>query len=411
MPTPNNIFQQVQTYQNSELAFLLNQSPYMNLANTRFKDFQTMVANLGSSVNYDLPPRRRTVNSLIAQFGPWVQRVRTLTVDKPISCSAAVNIEQLIFNDVDGYMAQFGRSGMIEIGSQVEADLATINTKFPYRAFGDGNTNISSFGQLAQALALYRSYGAVKDRLKVVLPSTVITQIVNSGFGQFTPARNDEMAQSWMIGSFDNADFYASNLVPKHTAGHAGLDGDTLAVVSTDDPTGANITQITFSTTGASSEVGSIKQNDIITFTNQYFLTFSGHIATGQNKVQVRALADADTTGGNITVDIYPPLVSAPTNDQNLENNLAAGMTATVANSRLCGLILGGDAFFLGMPRMPEEVPFPTARTTDPDTGVSICSYYGSKFGMNEHGYVQQCIYGYDAVPEYLMQLGFALPA
>jgi hypothetical protein len=71
------------------------------------------------------------------------------------------------------------------------------------------------------------------------------------------------------------------------------------------------------------------------------------------------------------------------------------------------GLIVGGNALYIGMPRLPEEVPFPTANKSDSDTGVSIRMYYGSLFGQNQRGFVHDVIWGSTLVDEYAMRVVF----
>lgn len=44
---PNNILQQVQTYQRSGLGLLLNMACHINTSNKKFKDFDKIQANLG----------------------------------------------------------------------------------------------------------------------------------------------------------------------------------------------------------------------------------------------------------------------------------------------------------------------------------------------------------------------------
>lgn len=69
---PNNILQTVQTYQRSGLALLQNLCCHISTANTKFKDFDKIQANLGSTVTFDLPPRATTVAGLVASFQPAV---------------------------------------------------------------------------------------------------------------------------------------------------------------------------------------------------------------------------------------------------------------------------------------------------------------------------------------------------
>jgi hypothetical protein len=84
-------------------------------------------------------------------------------------------------------------------------------------------------------------------------------------------------------------------------------------------------------------------------------------------------------------------------------------MKIVVLPSHRAGAIVGGNALFLAMPMLPEEVPFPTANKTDPDSGVSMRMYYGSLFGQNQRGFVHDAIWGSTLVDEYSMRLVFPL--
>jgi len=84
-------------------------------------------------------------------------------------------------------------------------------------------------------------------------------------------------------------------------------------------------------------------------------------------------------------------------------------MQVTVLPSHRCGLIMSGDPLFLAMPRLPEEVPYPTAATTDPDSGASLRTYYGSLFGQNQRGMVTDVIWGSTLVDEYAMMVALPL--
>lgn len=431
MALPNNTLQQVQTYQEGGLAYLQNLSCFIATANKKFKDFDKLEANLGSTVTFDLPPRYTTTNSLVATFQQSQQRVQNLTVDQAVNTSYAFSAQQFVFN-VREYMEKFGKSATMEIASQVEANVAmnavsgvtnsdsssssfgTLDTySGPYRFYGDGSTAINSFGQLAQMLANFRNYGAAKDKLKVYLPDTIVPQIVNSGLNQFVMDRNEEQANSWMVGNWMGVDFYQSNLLPIHTSGTVGNGARTLTLVSTNDPTGANVTQLTFSDTTAN-DTGSILSGDLLQFVdgvagkpNMRFLTFIGHVPSSQ-PVQFRATANAATVGNSITISITPALCWQSGNqNQNLNNALQAGMQVTALPTHRAGLVVGGDALFLAMPQLPEEIPFPTANKADPDSGVSMRMYYGSLFGQNQRGFVHDIIWGSSLVPEYSMRIAF----
>lgn len=434
---PSNILQQVITYQDGELGYLQNLSCFVNTCNTRFKNFETFEANLGDTVNFDLPPRGLVSNSLVINFQGSQQRLQPLTVDQAVSYGYSFTAQQFIFN-VEDYMEKFGKSAVMELASNIDATIAknanssvqvmTVNSQAqsvptgafhtesgPYRCYGDGQTAINSFGQLATMLAKFRNFGSVKDKLKVYLSDIAVPQIVNTGLNQFTIDRNNESAMSWMIGNWMGVDFYQSNLLPTQMAGTVGNANRILTVVSVNDPTGNNVTSITFSDPTAT-DANSVNMGDILTFTdgvanqtNVRFLTFIGHIPC-QQPVQIRAISNAATVGNAITISFLPALVWASGNpNQNVSTPIVAGMQVTALPSHHCGLIVGGNALFLGMPKLPSQEPFPTSSEIDPDTGVSLRLSYGSLIFQNQSGISHDAIFGSSLPPEYAMRIAFPL--
>lgn len=425
-----NILQQVQTYQRSSLGLLLNLCCHISTANTRFKDFDKIQANLGSSVSFDLPPRFTTVAGLVASWQPAVQRVHNLTVDQSNNSSFSATSTQRIFNLEKGeedYMRVFGRSAIAELANLVEGNVAknwdsSVQNQIdgsknvqsgPYRFFGNGSDSISSFNQLAQATMLFKNYGSVATGMKVYLPDTIIPAIVGSGLNQFSPERNDDIAMSWEVGKFGTppVEYYQSNLMPLHVSGNTGVNAQVLTIVSTNDPTGQNVTQLTVS--GASnSDANAIFSGDLFQFRdgvsnhpNMRYLTFIGHYPSA-NPVQIRATADAGSNAsGLVTFNITPALNWAGGANQNLNNPIQAGMQILGLPSHRAGGMLGDNALFIAMPQLPEQDPYATANEYDDDTGCSIRLTYGSVFGQNQTGMVYDEVHGSTIVPEYSLRM------
>jgi hypothetical protein len=445
MATPTNILEQVITYQKSDLAYLQNLNVFFNIANTKFKDFTNISANLGSTVSFDLPYRFRSASGLVASFQGIEQRVHSLSVNQSENVSYTTTNQERIFNlektaegYPKGYMDAIGKGAVYELGSKVESNLALNaisgvvdddpesatygqkdSSSGPYRFYGNGITAINSYQQLAQMIANFKNYGSVKQGLKVILPDTIVPPIIGSGLTQFAPKRNDDIAMSWEIGEFGTPPvmYYQSNLLPIHVAGTVGnttSPGNELTLVSTNDPSGENITQLTFSGAGAS-DPDAIKEGDLLEFIDVAglphlrYLTFVGHVPSDQ-PVQIRAIANAESDGaGNVTIKITPTLSSTFNKNQNLNTALQPGMKALVAPSHKAGLVCSDNALFLAMPRLPNEDPFPTSAEYDEETGVSMRVYYGSLFGQNQRGLVHDCIWGSTLVPEYTMRILFPL--
>ena len=435
--------QTVQTYQKAELAWLLNSFCGISLSNKKFKNFNDLVANLGDTVTFDLTPRYISYAGLQITEQPSIQRVQSLACTQAENVSAAYTDQQFIFN-VRDYMDRFGMAAMKELGTQIERDIlknfvsgvvindpqnsgfgtqtsAQINSG-PFRFYGDGVTPINSFTQLAQSVANFEDFGAATHKMVGILPVASIPAIVGTGLNQFATNRNNDIAMSWELGKFANTEWYESNLLPLHvsgTIGNTAAPNNVMTVVSTNDPTGANVTQITFTYPGSLTDANAVKAGDLFQFNdgvsgkpNMRFLTFIGHSPSSQ-PVQFRATADAASTTGTVTVSVQTingvGLVWAANQNQNLNNAISAGMTVTPIPSHRAGILMSGDQFYLAMPRLPDESPFTTVNMTDADSGASIRHYFGSQFGMNNRAYVRDAIWGSCLVAENSLRYAFPL--
>lgn len=433
MALPNNTLQVVETYQMSRLAWMLNEYVYINKSNKKFKDFEKITANLGDTITWDLAPRSIAIDGLVIAQQPAQQRIMSMACSQAANISNAFSDQQLIFQS-ERYLDRFEISRIKELGNRVEIDMLknfvsgvrvnnpqdpnfgqNINpASGPYRFFGNGVDAINSYGQLAQALANFRDYGAADGETCGLIPMVDVPAIINNGLSQFALNRNNENAMSWELGDFSGADWYQSNLLPVHVAGTAGQDAETLTLVSTNDPTGANITQLTFSSS-LGNDANAVKAGDMFQFNDgvpgfpdERYRQFIGHSISAQ-PVQFRATADAAAIAGVITVDIYPALVSQPNLNQNLSSPLQAGMQTSVLPSHRAGAIWSGDPLYMAMPRLNDQTPFPTVMTSDPDTGASLRAYWGTQFGQNISSYVTDTIWGSAVVAENSMRLIFPL--
>jgi hypothetical protein len=440
MSVPVNVLQTVQTYQKAELAWLLNSFCGINMSNKKFKDFNSLTANLGDTVTFDTTPRYVSYAGLVITEQPSVQRVQSLTCSQAANVAAAYTDQQFIFNVVD-YMDRFGMAAMKELGSLVEADILRNfisgvvvndpqNANFgslqvnsgPFRFYGDGSTPINSFTQLAQAVANFEDFGAATHKMVSILPVANIPAIVGTGLNQFAMNRNNEIAYDWELGRFANTDWYESNLLPVHisgTIGNTAAPNNVMTVVSVNDPSGVNVTSITFTEPTGGTDANAIKAGDLFQFNdgvsgqpNMRFLTFIGH-EVSQQPVQFRAIANAATVAGTVTVQIQTingvGLVWAQNQNQNINNTIVAGMTVTPLPSHRAGVLMSGDQFYLAMPRLPDESPFTTVNMQDADSGASIRHYFGSQFGQNNRAYVRDVIWGSSLVAENAMRLVFPL--
>lgn len=401
----------------ANLALLTNLNCFISTANSKFKNFQEMTANLGDTVSFDLPPRFNTQDSLVVNFQNANQRVQNLVCANAANVGYAFTSQEMIFN-VEQYMPRFGVSATAELGAAIEANVAQNCVTAPFRFYGNGVTPINSYTQLASALAMFRNFGAAKNNTRGYLSDTIVPGIIGTGLQQFALDRNNEDANSWELGMFSNCEWYQSNLLPIHIAGSVGqaaAPDNVLTVVSTTTNADGGVVTITFSG-AADTDPNSILQYDRFQFNdgvsgypNLRFLTFIGHEPSA-SPVQFQATAQAASSGGgDVTVSITPALQASAGPNQNITSPIQAGMQVTVMPSCRNGMIISGDAFYLAMPRLPDQSPFLTANAIDETTGVSMRMYFGTLFGQNQQGMVQDCIWGSTVVPEYSMALLFPL--
>ena len=440
--TPNNVLQNVQLYIKSELAQLSNSFWGIENANKSLIEFNDKKGNLGDVITFNTTPRYISYDGLVITQQPSVQRIQSLICSQAKNVSAGYTDEQFIFN-VRDYMDQFGTAAAEELGTAIETDILLnivsgvvgMNPKSPefglpqvnsgpYRFFGDGVTPINSYTQLAQAWANFVAYGASKHKRRGVIPVDLVPAIVGTGLNQFAMKRNDEIATSWELGRFAgmDVDWSSSNLLPLHIAGTIGnavAPNNIMTVVLTNDPTGVNVTSIQFTEPTMGTSASAIKAGDLFQFVdgvsgqpNMRFLTFVGHKQT-RLPVQFRAIADAASVGGSVTVQIQTinsvGLVSAQNQNQNINNVIQAGMKVSVLPSHQAGWMDAGNQFYLAMPKLPNESPFETVYYRDPDSGASLRHYWGSQFGKDNRAYVRDSTWGSTMVAEDSMRMIFPM--
>ncbi len=416
MALPNNIVQNVQTYNKADLAYLQNNNCFLSTANKKYRDFEKAnPANLGDTITFDKPPRFVAADGLVVSFQGVEQRVQSLTVDKSKNVGIDISAQQLIFN-LEEYMSRFGKGAIEELGAVIESDVAGLCESAPYRFFGNGVTPIASFNQLASALAFFRNFGAAKDNTKGYLSDIAIPDIVGSGLNQFVPAGNEELRNSWELGAFSKCEWYESNLLPEHISGTEGQAGSTLTVVSTTSNSDGGVITITFSGTSAATDADSVHLYDRFQFQdnvsgqpNLRFRTFTGHKPSAC-PVQFKATAPAASTGGSqVTVSIDPPLQATSGKNQNITQQIVAGMQVKVLPSHRVGMIQSGNQFYLAMPPLPDTDPFTSSVVVDMDTGASLRMYTGAQFGQNLYGTVHDSIWGKTQVSDNAMAVIFPL--
>lgn len=418
--TVNNQFVDVSLYLKPGLAALRSFSCAVRRVNKKFDNFQDIEYQLGKTVTYRLNSRFRAQNSLVVNFEGVQDRFESLTVDTPFSVPMSFTAQDLLFNVKDEFangktfMDKYGTMAIRELATNLEHFFLQCAEDGPYRWYGDGVTDITSYTQLAQAQADDHEYGHTTSTYDVYLPNRKVPTIVASGLNQFVLKRNEEISAQWMIGDCGDMTFMRTNLLPIHTSGTVGNSNQTLTLVSNVVSPDGQTSTLTFSGATAN-DANAIKKYDKMYFqrtTGLRYVTFIGHFPTDLT-VQMKVLNDAaaDNTG-TVVVQVQPALISDPTS-RNQSVNIApvAGMTAKILPSHQCSLMTPPEAFLGALPKLYPERPFDSGSMTDEDTGASLRFSSGAVLGQNQRGSYFQCLAGRKLIPEYGFGLVFTLPS
>jgi len=406
-----NSFNQVATYHDIMLATLQNENGILNKANKKFKDFpNTVISNLGPTVQIYKPVRVTGVNSLTWETQGISQRVQNLTINNAYSSSVDFTAQQMLENvDPFDFMEKIGDSMIADIGSNVEQNLASDFIKYPYRFYGDGISSLNTSYELAEAMALFHNYGSVKTMAEAFIPDLSVPSVVNSNANQFTLDRNNRDTMSWELGTFAKCNWNTSNQLQVHNSGSEGEAGSELTVVSTTKDANGNILTITFSGCSAPSDANSIKAYDrlYVTTSGSRLLQFTGYNVSS-NPIQFQAASDASSTSGSqVTVTLLTPLFpgKSTTDSIAINRDIVAGMKVKVLPSHRTGVIYAGNPHMLAMPQMGPVSPFDSAYKADPDTGAAIQMAWGATLGQNSTKMGCSTLWGSTMFPEYAMAL------
>jgi hypothetical protein len=439
--SPQNFLKKVTLLLRSYIALQTSYMSTLKVANTRFRNFNQVNGNLGSSITADLNPRARAVPGLIAAQQAAEQRFFTMTANQAFNVSFAYTAQEMIFNIMNGpggdYTEVFNENALAalalnaeqtnlqnftssvkpitQVGGQTIVGQIGDFTSGPRRFHGDGLTPFDSYLQIDKAVQKDRALGQAPGPCGFYIHNTVTPVIGNTGLGQYALRRNDEFAQSWEVGSFGSPaiNIYQSNLLPTHEVGTASLQGTALTVVSVDDPTGVAVTQITLS--GApNSSANAILAADLFKFihTDGYsnvneFIQYVYKDSYIPYAMRAKQKAASDGSG-NVVLYLSEPICWAGGINQNINTPIVAGMRIMGTADHVAGGIIYGNSLYFAAPPLPEEWPFRSISIQDKETMLSMMLSSGALLGMNNRTTILYQLFATYLVPEYSSRVLFS---
>jgi hypothetical protein len=440
---PTNLVQNVATYNKAELGALQNTYVMIANANKQFMDFEKIQANLGTTVNMRLKSYFQATKGISTTLQGINQTIHALTVDDAYSLNTAVDDVQRVFNlPPELYMEEYGETAVQTVGAKIETAIAAhahsaapVNTftrglpvptgalhteSGPYRFSGNGTTAIDSILLLDQYVRAFKNMGTV-GKIRMIIPDTAVSSIVNSALSQFVLKRNEESAGSWDVGRLvaTGIDVMTSNMLPVHTAGDIGNTASpnnviTITAITTDS--NGNITGFT-GTSSVTTSSQAVLSGDVMQFVdavagygNMRFITHIGDQVSEQ-PVQIRSTSTGVASGGNVSFSIHPYLTANLATRSNtikaVNRQVEVGMKLAVYPNHRCGLIIDDAALYLAMPQLPATPPYESVIATDKDSGASMRLWHGYIPNEGAYGLFRNCIIGATLIPDYCMRILF----
>jgi hypothetical protein len=444
--TPTNVLQNVATYQKYDLAYMRNTAYIMKHGNHMADNIANLTGNLGTTVNYMVAPMSTVARSLSAPPTGIAQRTQSLTVDQQFQRSLALSDIQFLFNfDRGAYEKVQGEADAISIATGVElsamqnaisqmpsydaqGNVTGLHTEQgPYRFFGDGSTDISSVTKMAQMAYDFKEIGFAPKKFHALLPTNAVSQLLSTQFSQFTINRNNDASTDWELGGLNGIvglEFFASNQMPQHLAGQVGqatAPANVVTVVSTNDPTGENVTLITvtvdasLSNTADAFKIGDMGQfvQGVAGKTDIRQVTRYGKKVT-HLPAQMVIMSDADTVGTSTTITIRTTsdlgfCWQSGNPNQNISAPIVAGTKIQFMPSHDVGLVHSGDQFYCATPKLPETRPYDNAVYSDSETMLALRWYAGFDIQYKTHQITKDMIAALGLLPDNCMRLMFPL--
>ena len=398
------------------------------VANYQFNNFQERTANLGETVQINLPMHSRPVPGYPEPgmtYGSIDQNTMNLTVDEAWTDSWAYSPKERTFNNPDAIDKEKIKLCVRSLGTQISKRAASEVEKNTFRFYSPGityGTNGSTFnritspGELQLMIASFMEYGFIPSDMQFVCDAFTIAYIANTALNQFALNRNNEIAASWNYGKHDGCSIFRSSFLNTHISGLIGNETSAgapmlLEVASGGIVTGPDggISQITFKPIGSGTFPTTgpgAKENDVFQFVdnvgslpNMRYLTEGVGYQVTQVPVQCRVTQDATATSTAITLNFSPSLyyndgtlgIAFDTLKENISQKIVAGMQIQIMPSHRVGVIMSGKPLFIAAPKIAcpnneyatqKNIRFDSdpVTVTDMDLGPSFTFQMGRQF-------------------------------
>jgi len=413
------------------LPFLMNELSVVRTLDRSDSNYVTAlnVGTRGAIYQYKKPTRLGYSTSLGFNVNTLGFNEEILTVTTNVEREvdyAYTDIESALYTK-ESLLATNARSALIQMGSAMEASAVQAISYAGYRTLGNYATAANpsqntTVADVVDNIARFKTFGVTRSNIWYLNDNLTSSQIIQSSFNQFVPARNDSSAikgQIGALGAMPDVKFIVSDATLVHTAGTMADDSinfttgytiDSLVVTNSTPTPGLEYgtTEVTISgaTPGTTLVVGDmVKFGENVVSTNPLrFLSYTGYFISG-HAVEGRVITGGTVAGdGTLTFTIVPALIydTDTTNPfRNLNRAIVPGTdTLEVCQTHRMGVLYCGEYGKFANPMLEKRDPYLTSYGRFDTEGVSIRMYMGAVFDQPINAVIHDALYGFGTAAE-----------
>lgn len=386
------------------LRLLKNNLVYGKIASKRY---QEEYADVGATINIQLPARTKSASGRVLTVQPMVKRTVPLTINKQRNVGVQWTIQDKTLS-IGDFSEQFLKSAVAQLANYVDLDIGQTVRDAGFYSSGTPGTAINE-NSLIDAKAISILTGMPDDgMLSTVLDPRDGAAITKSIKTLYQPEMVKKAVTKGWIGPIADISVYESANAPTHLVGPLGgtplVNGATQSGSSliTDGWTAAAAPRLT--------------KGDVFTIAGVYSINPQSYESTGRLMQFVVTANVSSDAAGNATIPISPAInsgaqttVDAYGNNvstkayQNVDalpaDNAAITVLGTAATRYRYAPIFHRDAIAFAAPPLRKPETAVVAETmTDPDTGISIAMTGGYDVTNHQEVYRLDIIWGVAAV-------------
>lgn len=360
-----------QLISNTALAMFAINSPFVRTGSRNYQaEFSDTGYKIGNSINIRRQVQYVVGDGSTATSQSIVETQETLTVNHQYHVMIEYDMVDLTLK-IQDFSQIFLQPAIQNIVAQMETDIGIAAEKELYLYSGTAGTPINSFAAVDRAGTKLLEMGVdmsgdVYQAMSIRDAASLKASFPNG----FTPVTNENIVKKSALGHISYFDLFQSQNIRKHVAGAGPTTyaSDTLTVTSN---VGSGSTIVLSGATVSISNY--FLPGDRFSIANVNSVNPIGRQDTGQNMQFVVTAAADSTSGGSVTVQVAPAIISDTSNPlRNVTSVIAAGSAVTTVGSHNVNVAYIPRALDIVCPPLSKlQVPF-WSRAMDPKTKLSL---------------------------------------